>query len=288
MSTIDLSRARLGAAIGRGGAGEVIEAEHPTLGNVALKIAHPALAADPREVARARTEATALARVQHANVLRVMGTSTTADGRFALVVPRLVGRTLRAVLDARRRLPWVLAARLGASVLDGLEAAHRAGVIHRDVKPSNVFIGRERGEPASAARPIVIDFGLARLDGAASPATTASSVVGSPAYVAPGQVLAGAQDARTDVYGASVVIFEAIAGGPPFAGADPARVLEAHLVDEPPDLLDRALVPRELAACLARGLAKSPRDRFSSAAEMATALRRCVARACAPASWRRR
>lgn len=268
----------LGRLLGRGGAGEVREASLPGLGEVAIKIAHPLIAIDPRDAARAALEADALRRVHHPGVVRVLATRRTADGRFALVVPRLRGRTLRQVLDARARLPWAIGCRLMAAVLDGLHAAHEAGVVHRDVKPSNVFIGRELGEPVDAVRPILLDFGLARVDGACGPGSTSSSVVGSPAYVAPEQVLGGAQDARTDVYAAGVVLFEILRGEPPFGGSDAARVLEAHLVEAPPALEAGSLVPRDVARIVARALAKAPRDRFPDAAAMATALRAAAGR----------
>jgi serine/threonine-protein kinase len=271
----------LGRVLGRGGAGEVREASLPGMGRVAIKLAHGDGSVDPRDVARAALEADALRRVEHRNVVRVLGSRRTEDGRFALVVPRLVGRTLREVLDVRSRLPWIIASRLAASVLDGLGAAHHAGVVHRDVKPSNVFIGREASEPRTEVRPILIDFGLARLDGRPGPGSTTSSVVGSPTYVAPEQVLGGAQDARTDLYALGVVLFEAITGAPPFLAADPARVLEAHLLDDPPELADVALVPRDLSRCVARALAKSPRARFPSAAAMAETLRSIAERAAA-------
>ncbi len=263
----------LGRILGRGGAGEVREGSLPDLGTVAIKIAHPNACIDPRDAARAALEADALRRIDHRNVVRVLGSRRTADGRFALIVPRLVGRSLREVLDVRTRLPWSIACKLAAAVLDGLDAAHAAGVVHRDVKPSNVFIGREAGEPAAAVRPILLDFGLARLDGACAPGSTSSSVVGSPSYVAPEQVLGGAQDARTDVYAMGVVLFECITGAPPFAGADASRVLESQLLDAPPDLTEVMVVPREVARAVARALAKAPRARFASAAQMALALR---------------
>lgn len=264
----------VGRRIGRGGAGEVREASWPGLGGVAVKILHRAFEGDPAMLVRARIEAAAIARIDHPNVVRLLGTAETKDGRFAIVEPRLVGMTLREVLDENVRLDWPVACRCLAAVLDGLSAAHAVGVVHRDVKPSNLFLGRERGEVRRAARPIVIDFGLARLDGRSSAATTGSTVVGSPAYVAPEQILGGAQDARTDVYAAAVVLYEAIVGVPPFLDRVPARVLEAHLLDEAPRL--RAPVPPALARCVARALRKPPRERFDSAAAMAAELRRIV------------
>lgn len=265
----------LGRLLGRGGAGEVREATLPELGRVAIKIAH-APGDDPRDVARAALEAEALRRVRHPNVVRVLGTRRTADGRPALIVPRLLGRTLREVLDVRRSLPWPVACRVVASVLDGLAAAHAAGVVHRDVKPSNVFIGRESTEPRGAVRPIVIDFGLARLDGRPGPASTTSAIVGSPTYVAPEQVLGGALDARTDVYAAGVVLFEVLAGVPPFGGIDPVRVMEAHLLDPAPRVPAAIGAPRELVRCVARAMAKAPRSRFADAGSMAVVLRTLV------------
>jgi serine/threonine protein kinase len=222
------------------------------------------------EVERCRFEGevAALAAVRHVNVVRTLRVIHDDEGPRALVMPRLVGRSIREWLTTLGPLPAPLAACVFGDALSGLGALHRRALVHRDVKPDNLFLGREEHEPPSAVRCIVLDLGLA-----ASPLaslTTGRHVVGSVGYLAPEQVLAGNLDARTDVWGAGVSLFEAVSRRPAFLSDDPLCVLERDPFDDLTQREARALRPFE--PLLRRALAKRPALRWPSAAAMGEAL----------------
>lgn len=222
---------------------------------------------------RFELEGQALSRIRHPHVVEILSAVTTPNGAKCIVMPYLVGETLRDLLDTTGRLSHPRAVRLMVNAASGLHAGHAAGVLHRDLSPRNLFIGHASDEPASLARPILIDFGLAKLESSAP--TDLSSrfpALGNPAYMAPEQILGLPTDARTDVYGLGILLFESIAGRPPFVSNDPDEVLEAQLDRTPPSLDRIAAAPPALAAVTARALEKHPNDRFVSARALAEAL----------------
>jgi len=225
-------------------------------------------------------EAAALASIRHSNVVRVVDVGIASDGRPFFAMPLLVGPSLREVLRESTRLTPTRAARLVADVLDGLSAAHRAGVVHRDVKPDNVIVTRGS---SGRERAIVLDLGIAEVDDA-SDESTSFDVIGTPTYLAPEQILGRSVDARTDVYAAATMLFEAIAGRPPFNAAGPFERMRAHLYEEPERLRDHALVPIALDRAVRRALSKNPAARFPTAHAFATALRRAFEASAMPAS----
>jgi serine/threonine-protein kinase len=262
-------RYRVLAPLGSGGMGRVYRAEHVALGrSVAIKVLDPDAPGVPDpDGKRFEREARALARLDHPSVVRVLDHGRTVDRLAYLVMELLDGPSLAA--HAARARPGVAeAVRIATDVLDGLAHAHRAGVLHRDVKPENVVLAWRDGRP----RAVLVDFGLARL--ADAPALTATGVcVGSPAYLAPERVLGRGHDGRADVYAVGVMLYELLAGRRPFTGSDDLGVACAHVRQPPPPL--GALAPEvspQLADVVMRALAKRPEGRWAGASEMRAAL----------------
>src|SRR5919198_2157609 len=205
-------RYRLERSLGNGGMGEVFVAVDTVLDRrVALKRLSPALTDDEPTRTRFFREARALARINSPNVVAVF--DAAANGEPPLVMELIEGTTLRDELRRTRRIPPERAAAIGAGVAAGLAAAHAQGVIHRDVKPSNIFL-KPDGEPK------VGDFGIARLERGDQTLTTTGQAFGSPAYIAPEQATGGRVDARADLYSLGCVLYEMVAGRPPFEGDD--------------------------------------------------------------------
>jgi serine/threonine protein kinase len=273
------------ARLGQGGMGEVLEAEHRALRKrVVVKLLHVQLANDPHFADRMRIEAQALAALSSPHVVSVSDLGETPAGRPFLVMERLEGRTLREELDARGgALPVAEAIMLVRQVLSGLAAAHRIGIIHRDVKPDNVFLcaAPEGGRPLVK----VLDFGVAKVvqrDGlplsvpAPQYRTEEGALVGSPRTVSPEQARCQTVDARSDVYAVGLMLYTLIVGDGPFGYArDMLELLNAHIRDPPmpPSRVSRQPMPAELDRAILRALAKRPEYRFQTAAEFAEELR---------------
>jgi serine/threonine-protein kinase len=253
----------------------------------ALKVLREVHLGSREATARLVREGRALAALDHPNVVRIEDAGVTADGRPFLVMPLLRGQSLRQRLDARGPLSAGAAVAVALDVLAGLAAAHRAGIIHRDVKPANVFLarpaadrpgilGRDRRARRPAAggpeRAILLDFGVAKVIGESLDSTTGGHVLGTPRYLAPEQILGGRVDGRTDVYAAGLVLFEAIAGRGPFPAGDPIEAMRAHLHTPAPRLRALLSVPTTIDRAVARAVAKAPALRWQTAAAMAEAL----------------
>jgi serine/threonine-protein kinase len=283
----------------QGGIGRVWVARDDRLGReVALKELRPERAANAAVRSRFLKEARVTGQLEHPGVVPVHELGTRPEDGQPFYTMRLVrGRTLSAAASSYHRKrgrgeagPLELPELLGAfvSVCNAVAFAHSRGVIHRDLKPQNVVLG-DYGEA------VVLDWGLARLTGQAEgdadappleeplgdgSATAAGSVLGTPAYMAPEQAEGRLDllDARTDVYGLGAVLYELLAGRPPFSGGDTTEVLR-RVVHEPPDP-PRAIAPgtpRALEAVCLKALAKRPRDRYASAGELADDVRRWLA-----------
>ncbi len=256
--------------IGQGGMGEIYEAEHLDLGRrAAVKVLHHHLLGRADLVARLREEARLLGRLRHANLVEVFDLGVTADGRPWFAMPLLHGRDLRDELSRGGPLPAREAASLVAQALDGLSAAHAAGFVHRDVKLENLFL-----EEGGALK--VLDFGIAKVMDAGA-FTDPGAAPGTPRTMAPEQCASGVVDARADLYAVGLVLYELCVGRGPFdelRGNDHGLRF-AHWQRRP--MAPSALAPRPLPpgmdALILRALAKSPVDRFQTAAEMAAALR---------------
>jgi serine/threonine-protein kinase len=267
-------RYRLVAPIARGGMAEVWEGVDDVLTRpIAVKVLHLHLAADQGFQERFRREAIAAARLAHQNVVATFDTGED-DGTAFIVMELIRGRTLRALLeDHGGALPAWMARDIGIQVADALQAAHDAGIIHRDVKPANVLVCDAHGDAPLQVK--VADFGIARAatqDGA--DLTQPGALLGTAKYLAPEQVEGREPDARTDVYALGVVLYECLTGRAPFAADTEVATAMAHVHTEPlkPRQL-RAGIPRALEAIVTRAMAKDPALRYATAADLAAALR---------------
>jgi serine/threonine-protein kinase len=214
------------ARIAHGGMATVYLATDTRLDReVALKVMHADLVRDADFVGRFIGEAKSVAKLSHPNIVGVYDQG--ADGQYLYLVMEYVpGRTLRELLRERGWLPWQEALSVLDPVLAGLAAAHRAGIVHRDVKPENVLITAD-------GRVKVVDFGLARASAAVGN-TRAGMIIGSVSYIAPEQVTGAPTDARTDVYAAAIMLFEMLTGRVPFSGESPLAVAYAHVNSDVP------------------------------------------------------
>jgi tRNA A-37 threonylcarbamoyl transferase component Bud32 len=262
-------RYRLVRRIAAGGMGEVWEADDTVLGRrVALKVLVEELAADDRATRRFVREARATARLAHPNVARVYDFGRDGGAPF-LVMELLEGRTL-ADRVAAGPLPPAEAARVAAAVADALDAAHQRGIVHRDVKPSNVML-----TPGGEVK--VMDFGIAAAADETH-STTGSGLYATVAYVSPERVAGQPATPASDVYSLGAVLYELLCGRPPFSGGSPALVARAHLQDQPVPVRRLApWVPARLAEACEAALAKDPARRPSSAAAFAARLRAAAA-----------
>jgi serine/threonine-protein kinase len=258
-------RYELGPVLGRGGMGEVRAARDLTLGrDVAVKLLHHGLAGDERVSRRFDHEARAAAKLTHPNVVRVYDAGEHR-GRPFIVMERLDGGTLADEI-ARGPLSETRVRVVGVQVLEALAAAHKQGVLHRDVKPSNVMIA-----PDGSVR--VADFGIAKSE-FATEGTTTGTVVGTLGYLPPERLQGEAASAASDCYAVGVLLYEALSGRRPFVGDNPVAILAQVQRGDPPSL--RALRPdvdASLPAAIRRAMAVVPHERFSSASAFADALR---------------
>lgn len=245
------------------------DAKHGRL--VVLKVLHPALSAAV-EGRRFLREIDTIAGLGHPHILTLID-SGEAGGLVYYVVPHVEGESLRKTLDRERQLPVDAAVTIAIDVADGLDHAHRRGIVHRDVTPRTIMV--------SEGHATIADFGVARaIDTAGSERLTAIGVsVGTPAYASPEQ-LAGdpSLDARADVYSLGCVLYEMLTGDPPLANLPVDQMLRRRLVEDPPSARDaRSTVPPRLDEAIRRALARLPADRFATAADFRDVLRRTLA-----------
>lgn len=265
--TVLSGRYRVLRPLGRGGMAEVVVAHDERLGrDVAVKLIHPGLLTDPTSRQRLFQEARAAAALHHPHTVGVFDVGED-DGQPFVVMELVRGGSLADRLRDRGSLPPDEVVQVGTAVLAGLEAAHGAGIIHRDVKPSNVLIGAD-----GAAK--LADFGIAKALTTTDPALTSTGqVMGSPRYLAPEVAAGRAATAASDLYALGVVLYECLAGAPPFHGETPIAVALAHQRDPVSPLRTVApATPADLAAVVERALHKDPQERFASAAAMRDAL----------------
>jgi hypothetical protein len=256
--------------LGGGGMGIVFQAEDPQLQRcVALKVLKPALASVAANRERFLREARAVAALEHDHVVAIHQVGENRGVPF-LAMPLLHGETLEERLQRQPRLPVAEAVRLGREVALALAAAHEHGLIHRDVKPANIWL------EAGGDRVKVLDFGLVRGEADDTHLTQEGVVAGTPAYMAPEQVR-GRPGPRSDLFSLGCVLYRLCTGVPPFRGPDTMAVLAALAQDRPapPHALNPA-VPPALSDLVLRLLAKRPEDRPASARDVAAALQDCA------------
>jgi serine/threonine protein kinase len=259
--------------LGAGGMGTVYDVEDTTVGRrYVLKTLHGDLADRADLAARLSREARALAKLQHPNIVEVFTSGTTADLLRLpyYVMERLQGQSLRVALERRGHLTLEQSYDIEIDLLDALDHAHEAGIVHRDVKPDNIFLTRGRDGRALAK---LLDFGIIKLTGG-STLHTGGRFIGTFRYAPPEQILGKEVTAQSDLYSAALVLYEMIAGRGPFDDfTGEVEIGKAHIDVPPPSITRFAQVPRELEALLASALAKRPEQRPASAYAFATALR---------------
>ncbi|HUL60367.1 MAG TPA: serine/threonine-protein kinase [Anaeromyxobacteraceae bacterium] len=272
-------RYRVLRRIGEGGMGAVYLCEHVVLRRrLAVKVLRPELAADPEIVERFRQEAVAASQIGQENVVDVLDFGNTEEGALFYVMEALEGLSLGAVL--RREGPLAIARALAIleQICRALAAAHRRGVVHRDLKPDNVFLVR-RDDGVETAK--LLDFGISKVepDGLHARLTRAGAIIGTPEYMAPEQAAGGAVDHRADMYALGVMAYEMLTGTLPLEGGTAIATLVAHQT-MPPQAPSRrrAAVPPEIDAVVLRALAKRPDDRFESMAALGGEIARIRAR----------
>ena len=259
-----------------GGMGGLWLAHDEVLGRrVAVKVLHDHLARDEDLLERFRIEAVAAARLSHPAVVRVFDTGID-DGVCYIVMELVEGRTVAELLKERGALPPGEATAIVRGVLSALSHAHREGVIHRDVKPGNILVGRD--ELVKLA-----DFGIAKAAFATGDVTTTGNLLGTSRYISPEQVTGGDVDERSDLYSVGVVLYELLTGRPPFDAETHIATATMRLTNDPPPPRSvRPGIPRGLEVAVMRSLAREPDDRFQTAEEMSAALEHAT-----PASTRR-
>jgi tRNA A-37 threonylcarbamoyl transferase component Bud32 len=272
------------ARAGRGGMGEVFIAEQVAIKTrVAVKVLHAHVSASTAHVQRFFNEARAVARIQHAGIVKIFDAGFHTNRRAYLIMEFLEGETLAARLKRAGRIALrdtVEVARQIASILD---ATHHAGIIHRDLKPGNVFLVRDR-ELACGERVKLLDFGIAKLSDTLATSPTTVGAIGTPAYMAPEQWSdASTVDWRADVYSLGCMIYEMATGRPPFATRSVAEACAQHLHEPPRSVRTHAAwIPVEFDAFTLRLLAKDPAQRAATIAELEQQLAELVAIAPAP------
>jgi branched-chain amino acid transport system substrate-binding protein len=260
---------RLEAQVGAGGFAVVFRAHDERLGRpVALKILAPGLAADPGFRRRFIAESRAAATVDDPHIIPVYEAGE-ADGVLFIAMRFIAGGDLRGVLDREGPLPPGRAAEFISPVASALDAAHRAGLVHRDVKPANILVDAGPDRPDHV---YLSDFGVTK--GAISSASVAGQFLGTPDYSAPEQIQGRAVDGRTDQYALACVAYQLLTGATPFERDQGMAVLLAHLSEPPPSL--GAQLPVSADAVVARAMAKAPEQRYGSCREFADALREAL------------
>jgi eukaryotic-like serine/threonine-protein kinase len=268
--TILNDRYEIQQRIGRGGMADVFLSRDLLLDRlVAIKVLFPEFATDPNFVERFRREAQAAANLTHPNIVAVYDWGKYANTYF-MAMEYVQGRTLADILRANGRLNSVQAAEIANEVAAALASAHASGVVHRDIKPANILIG-------AGGQVKVADFGIARAMNAGSEnnLTQVGSVMGTATYFSPEQAQGAQPDPRSDLYSLGIVLYEMVAGKPPFAGENPVSIAYKQVHDLPQPLNQLvADVPRPFEAIVAKLLAKDPNMRYANAEALRDDLRR--------------
>lgn len=265
---------RLDRLIGEGGFGQVWRAHRESDGDsLAIKVLHLELVRSVDAMTRFQRELDAIERLDHPNVVRGLGHGTLGDGRPYLLLEYVEGPSLREVLHERGALPPAEMLTILEPLCDALHVAHLAGLVHRDVKASNVILARRGG----AIRPVLLDFGLVKLTDEVGPGLTSSrSMLGTPAAMAPEQMRGQSVDPRTDVYALGLLAFHMLTGQPAFGGAP--GVVQSYLqVHGPrPRPSSKVDIDPAIDEPVARALAPEPAARFADARSFSQALRAVI------------
>jgi serine/threonine-protein kinase len=270
---------RLTRRIGAGGMGEVYLAEHQLMKRpCVVKLIRPDKAGDAKVLARFQREVRATAKLSHWNTIEIFDYGNTEDGTFYYVMEYLPGMSLRELVERFGPMPAARVIHVLRQACDALGEAHAAGLVHRDVKPGNIFAAR-RGGVYDVVK--LLDFGLVKplTDEQPIQLTTDGSITGSPLFMSPEQATGDEQpDARSDIYSLGAVGYYLLTARPPFEGHKPIKVMIAVAHDKVvPPSRHREGIPADLEQVILRCLAKAPADRFQDAASLAQALADCQA-----------
>lgn len=250
--------------IGTGGMGAVFEAKHPVIGKrVAVKVLHPAFASDPKVIERFINEARVVNAIGHPAVVDIFSFGQTPDGLHYFVMEFLKGRSVADLVNTEGALPMGVALGLVVQLLEVLEKAHTAGVVHRDLKPQNLFVE----QAPNGLRLRVLDFGIAKsMTPEIRQQLTGSAILGTPGYMAPEQINSEPVTPRTDLFATGAVLFELLTGRPIFTGNNIGQMLIKALHEDAPRASSvKPDVPAELDALVARLLSRDPAGRPASA-----------------------
>jgi DNA-binding response OmpR family regulator len=259
-------RYRLEGRIGAGNFGTVYRARHLELDHsVAVKVLQTSAVTNPEGVARFRREGVTASRVRHPNAVAVLDFGITPRGVAYLVMELLAGYALEEEMKGGRTLPMARSLRIATAVCEALAAAHRAGIVHRDIKPGNVFLHQALGQEV----PKVLDFGIAKIAGAAAveqKVTLDGWILGTPVYMAPERFGSGAVSGASDVYSVGVMLFQMLTGRLPFEpGSDPMAMALKHKNEKPPSVRGlRPDAPPAVEEAILAALSKQPEERPSA------------------------
>jgi serine/threonine-protein kinase len=258
-----LDHYRLEAEVARGGMSTLFRATDLRNGRqVAVKVPHPEMEADPVLLERFRREEEIGQELDHPGVVK------TYDGerrsRLYMVIEWVEGRLLRSILNQERKLPIERAVHFALGICDALDAMHKHGVVHRDLKPENVMVGA--GDSIK-----LIDFGIAlKEDARRITYAGLTPALGTPDYISPEQVKGQHGDQRSDIYALGAMLYEMLTGQPPFTGPNPLAVMNERLLTDPTPARElNAEISPQLEEILLRAMARDPRHRYATAAEMA-------------------
>jgi len=274
----NIGRYRLKKRIGKGGMGEVWSAWHAALRrDVAIKLLRPESSSDVAAVERFEREVAATAELSHPNTIRVFDYGVTEDGIWYYVMELLDGEDVKRLVERLGPLPQQRAAHIAHQTIRALAEAHQRGIVHRDVKPENIFVTSAGGESDIVK---VLDFGIAKstLGESDHALTRTGAVVGTPAYMSPEAARSTQTDSRSDIYSLGAVFYFMLTGHPPFEREGFTELLMAQINDHPApieDLLGRPIRP-DLNRIVMRCLEKDPGDRYQDAVELADDLQACL------------
>lgn len=259
------------SVLGLGGMSIVYKAKHRLMNRtVAIKMLHNKLKDDVVSLERFRLEAQAASTLNHQNIITVYDFGVTNDGELFFVMDFLHGESLENLIERKGRVPYERALPIFKQICAGLSAAHKKGIVHRDLKPANIVLTKE--EDGSELVKIV-DFGIAKMlvGGSQQHLTQTGEVFGSPIYMSPEQCLGKDLDIRSDIYSLGCLMYDTLAGGPPFRGDSVLETMNMHCKDEPPSLNrpeGGTSVPPELEEVILKCMAKDPNARFQNATEI--------------------